>query len=293
MRIERLLEERGGAARRVDLVGRSGASGRSLDRRLAEMVAAGDLVRSRRGLYVLPGVDPAVVASVAAGGAISCVSAAHRWGLPLLTPPSRLHLAVSRTASGRIRSVVPAGTELHWDQNLDPGRAARPEWTAIALSHVPRCLAVPEAVAVLDAAVSRGLVRVADLRRLRPRRDWAPYERMLRLVDPRSQSIGESIARVALVGAGFDVATQVQLDGVGAVDLVVDGLVVVEIDGFACHSGRAEYRQDRRRDRAIAIEHGLLELRFAFEDAVHDVPGFVETVRRAVTVARVRRRRTA
>lgn len=293
MRIDRLLEERGGAARRSDLVGHAGASGRSLDRRLAEMVAAGDLVRSRRGLYALPGVDPAVVAAVAAGGALSCVSAAHRWGLPLLSAPGRLHLAVPRKASGRIRGVVPAGTVLHWDQNLDPDRGARPEWTAIALSHVPRCLPVPEAVAVFDAAVSRGLVRIADLRRVRPTRNWAIHERALYLMDPRSQSIGESIARVALVRAGFDVATQVQLDGVGAVDLLVDGLVVVEIDGFAYHAGRAEFRHDRRRDRAIAIDHGLLELRFAFEDAVHDLPGFVGTVRRAVDVARTRSRRTA
>ena len=287
MRIERLLEERGGAARRADLE-RASSSGRSLDRHLAGMVEAGDLVRPRRGLYALPGVDPGVVTAATVGGALTCVSAAQRWGLPLVTAPTRLHLAVPRTASGRIRTVVPAGTVLHWDQNLERDRSPRPDGAAIALSHVPRCLPVPEAVAVLDGAVARGLVRIHDLRRLRPARGWAPFEQALRLVDPRSQSVGESIARVALVQAGFDVDIQVRLEGVGRVDLLVDGLVVVEIDGFAYHSGRAEFRNDRRRDRAIAVEHGLLELRFAFEDAVHDVPGLVETVRRAVAVARLR-----
>ncbi len=289
MHIERLLEERGGVARRADLEKWVSSSGRSLDRRLAQMVAVGDLVRPRRGWYALPGADPALVAAMSVGAALTCVSAAHRWGLPLLTAPSRLHLAVPRTAPGRVRGAVRADTVLHWDHNIDRDGSTLAPWSAIALAHVPRCLPAPEAVAVLDAAAARGLVRMADLRRLRPAHGWADHERVLRLVDPRSQSIGESIARVALVAAGFDVRPQVHLDGVGAVDFLVEGLVVVEIDGFAYHSGRAEFRQDRRRDRAIAVAHGLLELRFAFEDVVHDIPGFVATVRRAVTVARARR----
>ena len=251
------------------------------------MVAAGTLDRPSRGVYALPRADPATVAAVTAGGVVTCLTAAHRWGLPLLSPPAHLHLAVPRTTSTSIRALLPAGTVLLWDSTLEGGGSGG-AGVARALWHVARCLPLPEAVAVLDAAVARGLVGVGELRRSRPSRDAVTHERVLRHVDATSGSIAESIARVALVGAGFDVSTQVHLAGVGQVDFLVDGLVEVEIDGFAYHSGRAEFRHDRRRDRVIAIDHGLLELRFAFEDVVHDVPGFVETVRRAVAAAAVR-----
>ena len=251
------------------------------------MVAAGTLDRPARGVYALPRADPATVAAVLAGGVVTCVTAAHRWALPLLTVPTQIHLAVPRTASTSIRAQLPAGTVVHWDASLDREDLAAAR-VATALWHVVRCLPLPEAVAVLDAALARRLISVGDLRRLRPSRNAVVYERALRHVDATAGSLAESIARVALVGAGFDVRTQVHLAGVGHVDLLVDGLVVVEVDGFAYHSGRAEFRQDRRRDRAIALDHGLLELRFAFEDVVHDVPGFLATVRRAVAAATAR-----
>lgn len=288
MHIERLLAERGGVARRRDLAGalRSGRS--RLDRELAAMVEAGALLRPRRGLYALPDADEAATAAVSVGGIVGCVSAARTWDLPLLEPPTTPHVAVPRSASSRIRTLVPQNTVIHWDSALerDPGDVR--VRSAIALSQVVRCLPVPEAVAVLDAGVGRGVVSLEDLWRVGPRHDRAGYDQVLRLVDPRAQSVAESIGRVALVLAGLEVRTQVGLSGVGAVDLLVEGLVVVECDGFAYHSGRAEFRNDRRRDRVIALDHGLLELRFAYEEVVHDLPGFVATVRRGVAVARAR-----
>jgi len=61
----------------------------------------------------------------------------------------------------------------------------------------------------------------------------------------------------------------VKISGVGWVDLLVEGRIVVELDGFAYHSGRVEYREDRRRDREL-VRQGYLVLRFTFEDVMRD-----------------------
>jgi very-short-patch-repair endonuclease len=64
------------------------------------------------------------------------------------------------------------------------------------------------------------------------------------------------------------VQTQVYLDGVGRVDLLVEGVLVVELDGFEHHSDRAHYRNDRRRANALTCM-GLRLVRFTYEDVVH------------------------
>ncbi|MDO8106782.1 DUF559 domain-containing protein [Isoptericola sp. b441] len=90
---------------------------------------------------------------------------------------------------------------------------------------------------------------------------------LIGLIDARSGSLPESLLRVAMLDAGLPVQPQVLLPGIGRVDFLVDG-VVVEVDGFAYHSGRAEYRADRRRDRE-AHRQGYVVLRFTFEEVVH------------------------
>ena len=148
--------------------------------------------------------------------------------------------------------------------------------------HLVRCLPLREVVAVADAALRRGIVSPTELEAERPVAGWAQYERLVRAADRRSQSIGESFARVALIAAGLRVEPQVKLAGVGYVDMIVEGVVVVEVDGFAYHSGRREYREDRRRDRVITVRHGLAELRFSHEDAVYETERLVADVRAAV-----------
>ena len=73
--------------------------------------------------------------------------------------------------------------------------------------------------------------------------------------------------RLALRAQGLRVEPQVHILGLGWVDFLVDGIVVVEVDGFAYHSGRQPYREDRRRDRVAGLL-GLSVARFTFEDAI-------------------------
>ena len=74
---------------------------------------------------------------------------------------------------------------------------------------------------------------------------------------------------------------------VGEVDLVVAGRVVVELDGLAYHSGRREFREDRRRDRELALQ-GYVVLRFTAEDVLEDLVRLVATVRAALAAPRRR-----
>lgn len=82
--------------------------------------------------------------------------------------------------------------------------------------------------------------------------------------------------------AGLRVEPGVRIAGVGWVDLVVEGRVVVELDGFAYHSGRAEYREDRRRDREL-VRQGYLVLRFTYEDVMRSPSMVVRAVQAVLT----------
>ena len=56
---------------------------------------------------------------------------------------------------------------------------------------------------------------------------------------------------------------------VGEVDLLVGDRVVVEIDGFAHHSDRVAFQEDRRRDREL-VAQGYVVLRFTAAEVLRD-----------------------
>ncbi|WP_143556952.1 DUF559 domain-containing protein [Serinibacter salmoneus] len=102
---------------------------------------------------------------------------------------------------------------------------------------------------------------LARVRKRRPARAAA-----LRLdVDGRARSPIETAVRLHLRRSGFAVAAAPVVPGVGEVDFVVEGALIVELDGFQFHSDRRAFKQDRRRDRQ-ALRYGFPTMRFAFED---------------------------
>ena len=72
----------------------------------------------------------------------------------------------------------------------------------------------------------------------------------------------------AIRSAGLSVQSQVYIPDVGKVDLLIDGWLVIEIDGYAHHSTREQFRNDRRRANLLA-EKGFVLLRFSYEDVMH------------------------
>ena len=236
-------------------------------RRLEQAVRDNDLVRHRHGLTA-PGAPAEVVAAAHWGGAVGCSSALRLHGVPVVNPsPVHLLLRSSRSTSGVIvhRSSRAAGVE---DLLPAAGRAVR-------------CLPRHEALVVADAVIRTGTdpEQVRDAAGPRPGSDarW-----VLAHADARSESPIESLLRALVLDIGArDVALQVAVPNVGRVDLLVDGWLVLEADGFASHGTPAGFQADWDRNSAAA-SLGLVTLRFTHHDLVRDPEGVTAAIRAVI-----------
>ena len=253
-----ILRRLGGCSRRAVLLD-EGVS----ERGLARAAAAGHVRRFGRGVYALPGADAAILAAVRCGGLLTCASGAGALGLSVLAPTRRVHIASRNNPVGLTAPVVlHRGRSCRYDGPLPV--ASTLDCAAQAL----RCLPPMAALVIVDSALAARRVTVAELYARLGTKGSAAARILLTLADANSESPLETIARVLLRVHGLDVQTQVHLDGVGRVDLLVEGVLVVELDGFEHHSDRAHYRNDRRRANALTCM-GLRLVRFTYEDIVH------------------------
>ncbi len=74
----------------------------------------------------------------------------------------------------------------------------------------------------------------------------------------------ETIVRLLLRGRRVRHRTQVSIDGVGRVDVLVGDRLVIEIDGAGFHTG-PEFERDRRRDFELVMRGGYLVLRLSYD----------------------------
>ncbi|MFW2512305.1 endonuclease domain-containing protein [Demequina sp. SO4-13] len=100
--------------------------------------------------------------------------------------------------------------------------------------------------------------------------------------------MSETCARIALRAAGLQVQSQAVFPGVGRVDLLVEGRLVVECDGREYHSDPRAFAKDRARDREL-VAQGLDVLRFPYADTVYRPERVVSDVRRALDASPLRR----
>lgn len=151
---------------------------------------------------------------------------------------------------------------------------------AVALEHALPSLEPHLAVAVGDSALNLGLLGPGMLDRIVETLPRAQRRRIARRFDGRAQSGLESIVRYLLQEAGIMPELQVRIDGIGAVDLVVDGWLVIELDG-GTHADPASMRRDRARD-AAGVLQGLRTLRFGYDAVMFGWPGVLLTIRTAL-----------
>jgi len=263
------LKQSGGVAR----------SGQLLDagfprRELLRLTGLG-ATQPRRGVFVLPGCDEGLLAAVLNNGRLSCASAAAHYGLWLRRPPDRLHLACNHGHGGgfvRHRTVRFQG---HPFQPL-----AAVEDVAL---HALGCLPAPASTAMATSAIRlHGVPRELLASQLLADRS-GPALRLLRELDVRAESIVEVDAQHLFRANGIDFETQVFLPGIGRVDFLLDGFLIVEIDGFAFHSKRGDMLRDRERNNASAVS-GYTVLRYMPEHIWFDpsrVISEIKTVRAA------------
>lgn len=286
-----LFARQGGIARQLD-VRRAGMSRRCLRRALCE-----GWLRALTPHLVTNVAQPAPdgqlrAAVIALSATISHEDAALMWGIELATTPDQRHVTVGRNRSGLSHN----GTRVHRaDLHVDDRVLRDAVWVTVpvrTLLDLCRSRPLAEAVAAVDSALRKALVSVealtGALRDLPAGRGRDRVARALRLVEPQSGSVLESLCRVLLHLAGL-VPTETQHvvrdakgTWIGRVDFAwPDEMLVVEIDGFAFRSDRTSYRADRRRGNALVLA-GWRVLRFSWEDVIERPDEVVAEVRAAL-----------
>ena len=97
-------------------------------------------------------------------------------------------------------------------------------------------------------------------------------------IDGRAQSGPETLVRLMALSLGCVVDLQVEFDGVGSVDLVLDGWLVVECDSKEFHSSWQQQLKDYRRDKLLA-QRGYCVLRLTAADILYEPESVLASLR--------------
>ena len=221
---------------------------------------------------------------------ISCVSAAPIYELPILMEkrPQKTHLSVSYN-----RGMHPSKLRrfddvcVHREQFVsDKERHTHVASIGTVLERVLVCMPLKVSLPMLDAARNRGLYDVSTLT-IPPTGSRLPHLReALSLSSDRARSILETVARLQLIDMGLRPQVGVWIEGVGEVDMIILGFIVIEVDGWAFHSSKEQREKDLKRDREL-LRRGYVVLRFTYDDVMNgdfarEVPVSVTALRRLV-----------
>lgn len=255
-------------------------------RGLTAALRAGHLIRARRDHYVSAAAPIEVIQAVRVGGRVACVSLLRLLGV-FVFESSHVHVHTAVNAA-RLRSPVVIGRPLeprttrparvHWAPLLRPEDAAPASvgiWDAVL--QAVRCQAPRHAIASLDSALNKRLISGADLDQLF-RALPARFGVLRPMIDGRAQAGTETLVRLMVVGLGCRVELQVHLEGVGYVDLLVEGWLIVECDSRAFHDTWEQRVKDHRRD-LTAAALGYLTLRLTAADILYHPESVLSALR--------------
>jgi very-short-patch-repair endonuclease len=245
-------------------------------RALASAVKTGRLARVRRDRYALPGSDRHLIEAVRVGGLFACTSALADIGV--FAFDNRVtHVHLERAASrprdphnGRLR-LARSGRrdiEVHWTRLIDPTAATRERVGLVdALVQSASCQDPRHTIASIDNALHQGLIGESEISMIF---DALPTNRQyLRgLLDARAESGQESVLRLLLQHAGLRFEVQVHIPGVGRVDFLVEGILILEADSRLAHDGWDAHVRDATRD-ITSGQLGYLTLRPLYEHTMH------------------------
>ena len=261
-----ILESAGGVLLRRDVLAAGGT-----ETELRRAIRSGSVVRLQHGLLAVPGADAELVAAGLASGLVTCTSAAPKYGLWQLRPATRPHYWQSNGRS-TVRCVshrLPL-TQQPRHRTL----AALPD----VLLHALLCLPELESLVMVECAYNRGDINPAQLLRYLDGKRCGKARTVLSKVERGADSLLETLARVLFRDAGISTETQVWINGIGRVDFLLEGFLIVEIDGIAFHLEPRQFKKDRRRDNA-AMRQGLPVLRFFYDDVVYAPESVLAQVR--------------
>ncbi|TFD81994.1 endonuclease domain-containing protein [Cryobacterium fucosi] len=257
------------------------------------LVRSDRLLRVRRDHYAAPDTDRHTVEAVRVGGRLACVSAARELGifafetrfthLHVVRDASRLRCARSR--SDRLNAVPRDGVEVHWWPLIEPEDGTEfCVGARDALSQLIQCQPGHFALAALDTALHEGRVFASEIEDIFANVP-AKYRSLRGQIDARADAGQETVLRRLVLEAGFRCDIQVPIGGVGRVDLLVEGCVVVEADSYAHHKSWEQHIRDRTRDRILA-QQGYVTLRVLYQDIMFDPAAVVSAIAALVRVCR-------
>lgn len=155
------------------------------------------------------------------------------------------------------------GAELHWWPLSGAGGTEFSVGIVDALSQAIRCQQPWHAIASLDNALHLRKVDDADLAeifRIVPER----FQPLRAQLDGRSEAGQESVLRLIMQSAGLNCDVQPSIPGVGRVDMIVEGILVLEADSREFHDGWDLHVRDRDRDLELARQ-GYMSLRPVYQ----------------------------
>ena len=255
MDLGRFLDNAGSVARTQTLL-RAGFS----DRDIRKAVASGQVRRLRHGVLALPGAPSDFVTAVLGNGLLTCASGAAHRGLWLLHQPEKVHLLC--------RHGGPPNAVVHRESLVAHGTAEPVTSITDILVHGLRCLPEVEATVMVESAVRQGVTTLPYLRQRLPGNRNGAARKVLDLVDGTADSPIEVVARLLFRAEGIYTQTQVELPGIGFVDFLLEGFLIVEIDGRS-HLEPRQVKKDRFRNNASTLS-GYAVLRYGYADVVYN-----------------------
>jgi very-short-patch-repair endonuclease/predicted transcriptional regulator of viral defense system len=263
---------------------------------VGRMIASGWLVRMHPGVYAVAGIPHSPqahwMAAVLAGGPralLSHASGAALWRIvdPI---PGPVHVT---TPGGRHRR---RGIVFHRDPGLDRAatvnqriRVTTPSRTILDLAGA---LSAGRLERALEAADRHALLDVGELTRLcdaaRGRKGTARLRLMLVRYRPLPEARSElerRFLRLCRESVLPQPAVNVPVAGLEVDFLWPEQRLVVELDGFEFHRGRASFERDRSRDATLQLA-GYRVLRLTYRRLVDEPHGVVADVSRALASAR-------
>jgi len=242
--------------------------------RLSQAVRAGTVQRLRPGVFATDAAHPAERAAAQHGGPLTCSAALRRHGVWVMAPEGPPHVWIGRR--GRAHPHAGCTCVSHYFR----GAAAFGVVDVVtALLHLHHCEGDESFFASLESALKQRLISDASRRRIR---DALPAHArwLIDLARADADSGLESLLRLRMHLLGVRLDTQVRIDGVGRVDFVIDGRLIIEADGKENHDGVSMRHKDLVRD-AAASALGFETLHFDYTQIIHDWP----TVQAAILAA--------
>lgn len=244
---------------------------------IAEKVKSGRLSVPRRGWLAGSGAPPSAERAVTLGGKLGGGSALATFGV-WVDDATNLVVSSAPTAS-RLPPLV-GGERRVWIPERF-AEASDVSWrVSVQDAIIQHALFASrtELIATIDSALHQRLIldcQVDELLRLLPA-NKRPRRAEL---DGGSMSGTESRMRVALRRCGYRVQTQVTIRGVGTVDMVVDGWLIVECDSKKHHDDLAQQRKDRQRDGDASLAD-YSSVRFTYEQVMYEMDWCLAVVAR-------------